>query len=134
MPSANVDLGRSIRAAWERGDYRSADCACPDIEFVWADGPRPGTSRGLAGVAAGMRDLLDAWEGFCGDVEECRDLDSERVLVLNQQPRRGKKGGVELGLLHPKGARVFHVRDGGVVRIVNYWDRERALADLGLEE
>jgi ketosteroid isomerase-like protein len=133
MPSANVDLVRSIWAAWERGDYRSADWAHPDIEFVWADGPRPGTSRGLAGMAAGMRDLLDVWEGFRGDVEEFRDLDSERVLVLNQQRGRGKKSGLELGLLLAQGAQVFHVRDGCVVRIVNYWDRDRALADLGLE-
>jgi hypothetical protein len=62
--SANVQLVRSIWAAWERGDYRSADWAHPDIELVWADGPRPGTSRGLAGMAAEMRDLLDVWDGF----------------------------------------------------------------------
>jgi ketosteroid isomerase-like protein len=128
-----VQLVRSIWAAWERGDYSSADWAHSDIELVWADGPRPGTSRGLAGMAAEMRDLLDVWEGFRGDLEECHELDSERVLVLNRPRGSGKKSGLELGLLLSKGAQVFHLREGKVTRLVIYFDRDRALADLGLE-
>jgi hypothetical protein len=34
--------------------------------------------------------------------------------------------------MQSKGANLFHVRGGKVARLVLYWDRERALVDLGL--
>ena len=36
--------------------------------------------------------------------------------------------------MQTKNAALFHVRDGKVTRFVAYWNRERALADLGLSE
>ena len=65
MSSANLDLMRSLYAAWQRGDFSSTEWAHPDIEYVAPDGP--------------------------------------------------------------------DVRNDKVSRIVNYYDRDRALADLGLQ-
>jgi ketosteroid isomerase-like protein len=129
--SANVDLVRSIYATWEGGEYGSAEWAHPEIDFVIADGPAPGRWKGLAGLAEGARDQLNAWQGVRFEADEYRELDDERVLVLMHFSARGKKSGLEIGQTRTDGATLFHVRGGKVTRYVFYWDREHAF-DLGL--
>ena len=90
MTSANLDLVRSIFAAFERGDYSSAEWAHPEIEFVIADGPAPGRWTGLVGMANAWRDRLSAWEDIRGNVDEYRELDDEHVLVLQRRTGRAK--------------------------------------------
>ena len=132
MVSANMDLVRSIRTAWERGDFGSAEWADPEIEFVIADGPAPGRWTGLAGMAEGWREFLSVWENWRGEAEGYRELDGERILVLVHGSGRGKGSGPEAGRIWTKAANLFHVRGANVVKLVMYWDRERAFADLGL--
>jgi ketosteroid isomerase-like protein len=134
MSQENMELVRSIFAAWERGDYSSAKWAHPEIEFVNADGPTPGSWTGLAAMARAWREALSAFEELRAEADEYRALDDERVLVLMHFSGRGKASGLEVGNIHMKGANLFHVRDGKVARLVTYWDRERAFADLGLGE
>jgi ketosteroid isomerase-like protein len=131
--SENLDLVRSIYAGWERGDFSSTAWADPEIEFVSADGPAPG-STGLAGMGKRWSDFLSVWEDVRVEVREWRELDDESVLVLSRWSGRGKTSGLELGQTQPAGANVFHIRDGSVRKLVLYWSAEHALADLGLEE
>jgi ketosteroid isomerase-like protein len=132
--SANLDLVRSIYAAWDRGDYSSADWAHPEIEFVIADGPDPGSWTGPAALVEGTRVILNAWEGWRTEVQEYREVDDECVLVLLRFSGRGKTSGLEVGQVAGEGANVHHVHGGKVTRLVLYWSRDRAFADLGMAE
>jgi len=123
---------RSIHAAWERGDFSSAEWAHPDVECTFAGGPDPRSSTGLAGMAESMRSWVSAWEDFRVQAEEFRELDAERVLVLTHLSARGKTSGLELGQTWTLGAALWHIRNGGVTRLVIYFDRKRAFVDLGL--
>jgi hypothetical protein len=131
--SGNVDLVRSICVDWERGDFSSVEWADPMIRYVWADGPTPSGSTGVAQMAAGWRAFLDNWMDVRIDVDEYRALDDGRVLVLMQRTGRGKSSGIELGQMQTHGAAVFGLRDRKVSTLIVYFDRGRALADLGLE-
>jgi ketosteroid isomerase-like protein len=73
MASANLELVRWIYTAWERGDYRSADWADPEIEYVRLDGPAPGSWIGLAGMAEAWRGILSPWEELRVEAEEYCD-------------------------------------------------------------
>ena len=128
--SANLGLVRSIYADWERGDYSSVGWADPEIECVIVDGPEPGSWTGLAGMRKGFRDFVSPWEDYRSEPNEYRELDGERVLVLLHTTARGKTSGVEIEQLR---ANLFHIRGGKVTRLLHYWDRDRALADLGLD-
>jgi ketosteroid isomerase-like protein len=130
--SPNLDLVRSIFAAWERGDYSSTEWADPAIEYVIADGPDPGSRRGHRGMAQGWQDVLRAWEGYRSAAEEYNQIDEERVLVLTRFSARGKRSGVEIGQMWTKAASLYHVCGGRVTRLVLDFDRDHALADLGL--
>ena len=132
MSSANVDLVLSIYAAWDRGDYESTEWAHPDIEWVRADGPDPGTWTGVAGLATSWHDFLSAWADYRIEVEGCRELDRESVLVLTKRIGRGRTSGLEIAREGATGATVWRLRDGKVTKQITYWDRDRALADLGL--
>jgi ketosteroid isomerase-like protein len=131
--SENLDLVRSIYAAWERGDYSSVEWADPAIEYVVADGVEPGIWKGRAEMEKVLGSILDLWDDPRIEVDECRELDDSRVLVLNHLHAKGKTSGVDIGGMLRNGAAVLHLRNRRVTKYVSYWDRERALADLGLK-
>jgi ketosteroid isomerase-like protein len=132
MPSVKLDLVRSIYSAWERGDFHHVDWVHPEMEYKVADGPEPGSWTGIEGMTEGFRDVLGAWEDWGVVADEYLELSGDRVLVSFHCTGRGKASGVDIAQLWVNGATLFQVGDGKITRIVQYFDRADALADLGL--
>ena len=132
--SENTDLVRSIYAAWERRNYRSAEWAHSEIEYVNADGPDRGRRVGLEEMAEAWRRHLSSWLEFHTRAEEYVELDDDRVLVLVAFGGTPRFIGLDITDAPSKGANVFEIKDGKVRKLILYWVRAHALADLGIEE
>ena len=124
--SQNLDLVRSIVTAHEYGDYGGSEWADPDIEYVIADGPDAGVWRGRAAMAQAWRGVLSAYDHYRSVVDDIREIDGERVLVLGTAAARGKSTGISLA---GKNATLWQMRDGKVVRHTIYFDRANAFAE-----
>jgi hypothetical protein len=132
--SRDLEVVRALYEEWERGDVTSSEWADPQIEVLFADGPNPGSWRGLSGLAEGWRDVLNAWEHFRPEVDCYRTLEDGSILVLVRWHGRGKRSGVQVGETGAAGAQLFELVAGKVTRLVTYLDRERALSDLNVSD
>ena len=85
-------------------------------------------------MARKWREFLTAWDDYRVEADEYRELDEERVLVALTAQGRGKASGLDIGATGARrgSATLFHLRAGKVTRLVPYFDRARALADVGL--
>jgi ketosteroid isomerase-like protein len=131
--SANLDLVRSIYAAWERGDFSLADWADPEIDFVIPEGPDQGRFKRVAAMATTWGRFLNAWKDYWVEAGEFFEIDGERGLVLMKHGGRGNTSGLDVERLKTDEGNLFHVRDGRVTRLVIHWDRDRALNAVGLK-
>jgi ketosteroid isomerase-like protein len=134
MPSANVDLVRSIFASWEAGDFSSAGWAHPDIVFSSPQGVESADAHGLAEMSAAWGRTMSAWREIRTWLEECRELDAERVLALWSFSGHGKLSGLDMDPAWTRGAALFRIEGGRVAALTIYVDRDRALAELGIED
>ena len=135
MSRENVEIVRRLFAHWERGDFWTmADAYDPEVEWHWS---RHGTAlvggesyRGLAEVAAAMRNWLADWEWFSVAGEKFIDVD-DRVVVFTRIHARLRDG---RGEVHDQQTNVVTVRAGKIARIESYDDRADALEAVGLRE
>jgi ketosteroid isomerase-like protein len=89
-----------------------------------------GTYRGHEGIRELLRLTAEVFDEFRYEVDEMIDA-GDAVLVLSRICVRGVQSGATGTQL---GALVFQIRDGLVVAYRSYFDREEALAAIGLGE
>src|SRR5437588_4190006 len=87
-----------------------------------------GPVQGVEGFADGWRNWLEAWNRYEIQAEEFIDA-GERVVVFARVSARTGRDGVEME--HAPAA-IWTLRDGLVVRIEFYLDRDEALRAAGL--
>lgn len=133
MSDANVEIVRRVYDALADPGDDIAALWDPDVEFdvsrdIWAAVVGGGHYRGVEGVRQWMLDLYAAWEQMDIDVEELIDAGDDVVAVI-RVAGRGRVSGIEIEY-RPAG--VWTIRDGRIVRVVWFADRDAALEAAGV--
>ena len=132
MSQENVEIVRSIFAAWEGGDFTAGGSDLdPHVVFVSRpEFPAFGAYLGREKVADFMRDFLSAWEWTTFEAERLRDA-GDTVIADVVQRGKGKASGAESQI---RFFMLFTFRGSKVVRYEAVKDEHEALEAVGLSE
>ena len=138
MSEENVELIHRGVAAFNSGGFEAVDGVFWSDDIVWdttpAGIPGLGIYRGRAEVRKFFEEdwfgafPFDEWELTAEEVLDCGD---DRVVSLIRQHGRGATSGAGVEM---EFAQVITLRDGKVVQVDTYLDREKALSAAGLSE
>jgi hypothetical protein len=116
--------------------------ATPDVELVPSPevaAVQPGDQahagsivRGPEAVVGFVREWLEGWGQFTFVLEEVIDLGDGGFLALHRMRAQGASSGIEIG--GQEEAEHWHIREGLVARIQQWWSWEEALSALGVHE
>jgi ketosteroid isomerase-like protein len=127
----NVGIVRRLIEAYNRpGSEAEAALSLFDEAAVFEEPPeQPGAriARGRAEIGRVVGRFDGVWEEHRAEVVEIRAVDADRVLLLSTDHFRGRDG---IEVTKDSGT-VFTLRDGKVVRMQSFWERENALRAVG---
>lgn len=126
MSHENVEIVRSGHERMlEAGVAGILDLLDPDVEWRAAQDSR--SHRGHAGVERSVSSWFEVWDDYEFEIEELTDAGDD-VLVVISSRARGKGSGVRV---EHRYYRVCTVRNGKIVRMIEYAKRSEALQALG---
>jgi ketosteroid isomerase-like protein len=134
MAQENIGtLARRWSQAFNARDMTTlADLTSPDFEFVPYLGSLIETSvyRGHDGLRSYFEDVRSAWEEIKVRQAEVREV-GDHTISFGELRGKGRASGLEVQMSL---AWVGDWRDGKLVRLVTYTNRDEALEAAGLEE
>jgi ketosteroid isomerase-like protein len=130
MSAENVEVVRSVFAAWLQGDM-ATDRLDPEIAMIESSTiPGATSAYGIDAVRRYMASFANYWDEIRFEPQEYIDA-GEQVIVVARLVGRGKASGVDVNRVW---AYVWTVRDGKALRMEGYANRAEALKAVGLEE
>ena len=130
MSQENVEIVQQSFVVWGETGEPDWSTMHEEVEVHDHDIMDAGEYRGRSGVERWLEDWSSAWLEFSMDPEEFIDA-GERVVFLFRMTATGRGSGVRV---ERQDAMVFEVRDGMVVRLDYYNNRQQALEAVGLAE
>ncbi len=134
MLQENVELVQRFEASWAKRDLDAAlECVSAEMEFDWSASISPfkGTYMGHDGLARFWTEMLDAFDRFSPEMEEVIECGPEELITVDLVRGRGKGSGVEI---EARGAMLWTVREGRIVRGKMFQTKEEAIEAVGLSE
>ena len=130
MSQENIEIVRAIYEAWaQKGLKAGLRYLDPGVEWdVSRRRVDPGVYRGHEGVRDYVRGIRDAYSGMASELEELLEAGDKVVAVITFRAK-GRSSGATV---QARVANVWTLREGKVVRIEYFGDREEALAAAGL--
>ncbi len=133
MSQENVEIARRSFEAWQNDDYEGW-IALHDAAVEYLPSVERRLGRSLYRGHDGASDLWSLWraevEGFWIVSDEIRDLGGGRVLHLGKMGFRGSASGMHVD---SQLALVITLRDGKIVRSIDFMSHDEALKAVGLD-
>ena len=134
MSEENVEIIRQLVGTYNKlgiGAERTLRFFDEDAAFEEPpEQPGATVAEGRESVGQTFARFDETWEEHRSDLEDIRVIDAERVLLLSRDHFRGRDG---IKITQSSGT-VFTLREGKVVRMQAFWERENALRAAGLQE
>src|SRR5689334_8762745 len=137
MSQENVEVVRRVFAAFSRtyaeGTADLYELLDPEVDWIPVTALLEGTTyHGHEGVRQWIADMKRDWVEFEPRPERHMDLGDDRVLTLGSWRARGREGDVLLDF--PQAAWLGQYRQGKLIRMQTFTDRNKALEAAGLSE
>ncbi len=133
MSQENLEIARRFGACWEQQDWDGmAELADPSIEqHGTVGGLEEGrVSRGVSEIRASYESAEETWDEHRVEIQKLIDA-GDQVVVFQREYQRGRSSGLELVV---DAAVLLDLRDGLIVRVQGYMDRDAAREAAGLSK